>query len=64
MAADDLAQAKEIALSMAARYRMGDGNGYLRYDGDRTGFLGQASGGRHERRYSDAATDSIRMCDR
>jgi cell division protease FtsH len=40
-AADDLAKATEIARSMVARYGMDETLGYVTYDIDRGGFLGQ-----------------------
>jgi cell division protease FtsH len=59
-AADDLAKVTDIARSMVARYGMDEGLGYVAYDTNRPGFLGQE--GQHtylERGYSEATAEQL-----
>ncbi|WP_375565819.1 ATP-dependent zinc metalloprotease FtsH [Oceaniradius stylonematis] len=58
-AADDLAKATDIARSMAARYGMDEDLGYVSYDNDRPGFLGQERQSYLERHYSEATAEKL-----
>jgi cell division protease FtsH len=59
-AADDLAKATEIARAMVARYGMEESLGYVSYDTDRPGYLGQGAPGAYlERRYSEDTAERI-----
>ncbi|RMD64814.1 MAG: ATP-dependent zinc metalloprotease FtsH, partial [Alphaproteobacteria bacterium] len=60
-AADDLAKATDLARNMVTRYGMDEELGYIAYDTDSPGFLGQqAPGGSFfERRYSEATAARI-----
>jgi len=58
-AADDLAKATDIARSMAARYGMDEELGYVSYEGDRPGFLGQEAPSYLSRRYSEATAEKL-----
>ena len=59
-AADDMAKATDIARNMVTRYGMDERLGYVAYDDDRPGFLGQsANGSLWDRRYSEATAQQI-----
>jgi cell division protease FtsH len=59
-AADDLVKATDIARSMVTRFGMDEKLGYVAYDTDRPGFLGQpASQGLLDRRFSEQTAREI-----
>jgi cell division protease FtsH len=59
-AADDLAKVTDIARSMAARFGMDERLGYVAYDADRAGFLGQPAPLPYaERRFSEETAREI-----
>lgn len=58
-AADDLANATEIARSMAARYGMDEEPGSVSDDSDRPGFLGEQRPALLDRRHSEATAERL-----
>ncbi len=58
-AADDMAKATDIARTMVTRYGMDDRLGYVTYESDKPGFLGQLPGAPTSREFSEETAREI-----